>query len=227
MSPRPAAELPGIALPAEPDPELVALPAPRRPGRKVTLVTMAITAVVTLAMAFALRGEVRYALESGPPNEIGNLTELTPRADLANTWVHGDALLSSQHAIRYKRQFDRATGFRLAPVAGNEKIWVQVSVPEGMEGPRFVPPTSFVGRLVPMSDAGLRHSGLGDAVEYAKAGNVPADAWLLIDGESPVNTRWALGLFALFLGFAAFNLWGLFRLLRPLKEEASDAPAPG
>jgi hypothetical protein len=223
MTRRPAAELPSLALPGEPDPDLDALPAPRRPGRRLTLVTMALTGVLAVGMAYSLRGEARYALSSGPPTEVGNLTELTPRAELANTWVRGDALLSSQHAIRYGRPidglFDRDNSYRLAPIAGNDRIWVQIRVPNGMEGPRFVPPTSFVGRLVPVSSAGLRHGGLAGMVDAASAGSVPDEAWLLIDGEAPTNTRWALGLIVVFVGFAAFNAWGLFRLLRPLKDE--------
>jgi hypothetical protein len=206
------AELPSLALPAR-DPDLEALPEPRRPGRRLTLVSMSVTAVVALAMAWALGGEATYSLAKGPPKDLGNLSELKPSAALANTWVHGEALLGSAQAIRYHRPLEDDS-YRLAPVAGNDAIWVQIRVPEGMEGPRFVPPTSFVGRLVPISSAGLRHSGLDDAVETAGAGKVPDGAWLLVDGEAPATTRWAIGLVVMFLGFAAFNAYGLTRLLR-------------
>jgi hypothetical protein len=212
------AELP-LALPREqPDPELEALPAPRRPGRRLTLASMAITAVVALLMAYALRHEASYALAKGAPRDLGNLAHFEPRAELENTWVHGEALLGSTRAIRYGRPLESDT-YRLAPIAGNDQVWVQVRVPEGMEGPRFVPPTSFVGRLVPMSQAGVRHGELGDAVVTAGAGQMPGDAWLLIDGEAPSSTRWAIGVIVLFFGFAAFNLYGLFRLLRPVRAE--------
>lgn len=212
----PAAEL---ALPqgAEPDPELEALPEPRRPGRRLTLVAMALTALAALAMAVTLRGEARYSLESGPPIELDDLTQQKPGPELENRWVHGEALLGTSGAIRYGRPLDGDT-FRLAPVAGNDHIWVEVRVPEGMEGPRFVPPTSFVGRLIPFSRVGVRHQALPQAVESAGGTQVPSGSWLLIDGESPASTRWSLGLIALFLGFAAFNLWGLYRLVRPVRD---------
>lgn len=218
MAHRPAAELPSLALPREPDPELEALPAPRRPGRNLTLLTMAVTTVAALGMAWAIRGEATYALGRGPPIELGNLTELVPRADYANAWVHGESLLGSTRAVRYERPLEWGNSYRLAPVAGNDKIWVQVRVPEGMEGPRFVPPTSFVGRMLPMSSAGTRQAELVEAARQAAGGTLPADAWLLVDGEAPATTRWALGLVALFAGFAAFNVWGLVRLLRPVRE---------
>jgi hypothetical protein len=80
---------------------------------------------------------------------------------------------------------------------------------------RFVPPTSFVGRLVPANRGGIRLSWLDDAIAHAGRPPVPSDAWLLIDGEAPATTRWTLGFAALLLGFAAFNLFGLRRLLRP------------
>lgn len=218
MTRRPAAELPPLAIPVEPDPELEALPAPRRPGRTLTLTTMTVTAVLALGMAWAVRGEASYALHEGPPTALGNLTELEPRAELANTWVQGDALLSSVKAVRYSRPLEEGS-YRLAPIAGNDRIWVQVRVPEHMEGPRFVPPTSFVGRLVPFSQAGIRHVDVTEAAERASDGKPPPNAWLLVDGEAPRTTRWALGLVALFLAFGAFNIWGLVRLLRPVQPE--------
>lgn len=217
MSRRSAAAELSLPPGAEPDPELEALPEPRRPGRRLTLLAMTLTAVAALAMALTLRGEATYALEKGPPIELDNLTGFKPRPDLANRWVHGEALLGTTGAIRYGRPLDGDT-FRLAPVAGNPHLWVEVRVPDGMEGPRFVPPTSFVGRVLPFSQAGLRHQDLPDAVARAGSAQVPPGSWLLIDGESPSSTRWALGLIALFLGFAAFNLWGLYRLLRPVRD---------
>jgi hypothetical protein len=72
-----------------------------------------------------------------------------------------------------------------------------------------------VGRLVPASQGGVRLSQLGSAIAEAGRPPLPSDAWLLIDGEAPANTRWTLGLGALLVGFAAFNLIGLRRLLRP------------
>jgi hypothetical protein len=213
MSRRPVAEMP-LLLHAEPDPELEALPAPRRPGRTLTLCTMCVTAVVAVAMAYSIRGEASYALSKSAPSSLGNLTELEPRPELANTWVQGDALLGSTRAVRYDRPLEQDS-YRLAPIAGNDRVWVQVRVPSGMEGPRFVPPTSFVGRMIPFSQAGIRYDGLTEAAARASAGKVPDGAWLLIDGEAPTTTRWALGLIALFVGFAAFNVWGLARLLRP------------
>ena len=132
MSPRPkAAELP-LGLPAEADPELEALPEPRRPGRKLTLVLMAVTAVLALGLAVSVRAETRYALGGGEPRDLGELTARAPDGSLANHWVRGEALLGSVGAIRYARPLESDT-FRLAPVAGNDKLWVEIRVPAGLE----------------------------------------------------------------------------------------------
>jgi hypothetical protein len=202
---------------SKPDPELEALPEPRRPGRRLTLVAMGLTAVIAFAMAFGLRGEAIYSLSSGPPLELGNLADFDPATAQTNRWVHGEALLATGGAIRYGRPLEGDT-YRLAPVAGNDKIWVQVRVPAGLEGPRFVPPTSFVGRLVPFSSAGMRYAGLSEAVESTASARVPEGAWLIVDGEAPATMRWAIGLILLFVGFAAFNVYGLVRLSRPVRD---------
>jgi hypothetical protein len=213
--PESTAELPLITSDHPPDPELSALPEPRRPGRRLTLASLSLTALASAAMVFALSGEGAYAFVSGPPADLGNLTHAAPGPEHSNTWVRGEALLGTAGAVRYGRPLEDDT-YRLAPVAGNKNIWVQIRVPAGMEGPHFVPPTSFVGRLVPASGAGLRHQGLSSSVSEASDQQMPEGAWLLIDGEAPATTRWVLGVIVLFISFAAFSLYGLARLLKPV-----------
>jgi two-component system response regulator AtoC len=197
-----------------PDPELEALPAPRREERRFTLVLMVATILASAAMGWALRGEVRYALTPPTPVELGDLGHATPTADLANRYVRAGGLLASAGAIRYERPME-GDSFRLAPIAGNPGVWVEIRVPEGMEGPKFAPPTSFVGRLVPFREAGVRHAGL---VKSAGAA-VPPNAWLLVDGSSPRASRWAIALGVLLAYFAAYNAFGLFKLFRRVQDE--------
>jgi hypothetical protein len=123
-------------------------------------------------------------------------------------------------AIRYKRPLERDS-YRLAQLDGEPRVWVQVRVPELEEGPRFVPPASFVGRLLPVSALGIRQRGLRSAVGEAGLEPIPDDAWLLLDGESPQGLRWSIGLLVLLLAFSSFSVVGLVRLGRPI------APASG
>jgi len=197
------------------DPDLKALPIPRRPWKRFTLGSLALTAGLAAVLAFALRGEAAYSLRSGAPTDVGSLSDLRPSLAQSNTWVRGEAALSVLGAVRYSRPLE-SDSFRLAPVAGNPALWVEVRVPAGLEGPHFVPPNSFVGRLVPLAKAGLRYSSLANAVAEVGGVTVPNDVWLLVDGEPPASARWALGLVALFAGFSAFSVYGLYRLLRPV-----------
>lgn len=204
--------------PSAADPELEALPAPRRPGRRLTLATMAVTAVASLAMAWTLVGEATYATRTGRPVDVHSLGATQLKPELANRWARGEAVLDQERAVRYRRPLD-AEEYRLFPVVGRADIWVELQVPEpyATATAHFIPPPSFVGRLVPLADAGLRHAGLEEDIAQAADLPIPPHgAWLLIDGESPSTLRWALGLIAVFVGFAGFNCWGLVRLLKPV-----------
>ncbi|MEI9938004.1 MAG: hypothetical protein WDO69_12365 [Pseudomonadota bacterium] len=207
-------DLLGTRASSDHDLDLEALPAPRRPWRRATLAALALSALGSLALAFELRGEAVFALESGPPVDLGELSQFHASSTHANTWVHGTGALRADGAVRYARPLEDDT-YRLAQVEGNDKLWVQVSVPEDPadpEGAHFVAPTSFVGRLIPVSRAGIRHGMVRAAVSDAWQGKVTDDAWLLVDGEAPQTTRWALGLCGLFLGFATFSVFGLAKL---------------
>jgi hypothetical protein len=212
----PSGQTPSIDA-ATPDPDLIALPAPPKGERTVTVVMMLITAGLALWMVLALFAETRYALTPGTPSDVGDLATLRPTADMANRYTRATGLLGTAGAIRYGRAAE-GDSFRLAPIAGNPKIWVEIRVPEGFEGPRFVPPTSFAGRLVPFEEAGIRHAFLRKAVSDQTDAEVPADAWLLIEGSSPRASRWAVALAALFVGFAGWNLVGVARLLRRVRD---------
>ena len=200
------------------DPELEALPEPRRPWRRLTFATMAVTAAASAGLAIALLGLVAFSLESGPPRNLGSLTSVQLDGRYENRWVRGSATLSAP-AIEYRRPLE-PDRFRLAPVEGSGgRIWVESRIPSELDSARFVPPTSFVGRLIPFSRPGLLHVALDDAVERAGAGPVPEGAWLLADGEAPQGSRWVLGVFALLVLFVAFNVWGIVHLLRPVRDD--------
>jgi hypothetical protein len=200
-----------------PDPELVDLPAPRRPWRRVTLFVLSLTALGSLAMIVGLMGELRYAVGSSTPTEVGDIGNLSPKAGTSNRFIHGTGEIAPIGAIRYARPLER-DAFRLAPLVGNPKVWIELRIPTDYDNEHFVPPNSFAGRLIRMDSGGLRHSILREAAHSGWGpAHIPDGAWVLIDGESPQSTRWALGLCSLFLTFAGFCLWALYSLLRPVK----------
>lgn len=226
------AHVPGPGRPSRPsgpgadaadlDPELAALPAPPRRERTAAVVLMLLTTVAGVLMCLALLSEARYAFSAGQPLDVGELTSLKPGEDLANRYIRATGLLGTSGAIHYGRAAE-GDSFRVAPVAGNPQLWVEIRVPEGFEGPRFVPPTTFAGRLVPIGEAGVRHAGVVAQVREQTEVAIPPDAWLLIDGSSPRSSRWAVALVALFLAFAGWNAVGVARVLRRVKDRRVEA----
>ena len=140
------------------DADLEALPAPRRPWRKLTLVVMSATLLASLLLTFALRGELSFSLSGKPPHGVGELARFTPQTHDENTWIQGEGELEVQGAIAYRRPLENDS-YRLSRVSGAQNLWVQVRVPRDDDDPdhkRFVPPTSFVGRLVPADRCDVR-----------------------------------------------------------------------
>jgi len=204
------------------DPELQDLPAPRRPWRRSTLVLLSVTALCSLAMLIGLGSTVQFALSNRPPVDIGNLQAFEPTEALANRYVRASGRLEDTGGIGFERPLER-DNFRLVPIVGNRRVWVELQIPAGYDTEHFVPPVAFAGRLLPLAQAGLRFSALRTAM--LKAGwqpdHLPADAWVLLDGESPASTRWSLGVAALMAAFFGFCIWALISLLRPLRPEAA------
>jgi len=198
------------------DVDLAALPAPRRPFRRFTFFVMGVTALFALKLALGLRGELAYSLRRGTPNDLGDLGQHALDASSANDWVRAEGTLSESAVVRYSRPLE-SDSYRLSALSENPKVWVELRVPHDTDEQHFVAPGSFVGRLVPARAAGLRYHALGDAASQAGHA-LPNDAWLLIDGESPSGTRWVLGLEALLIAFAAFNVAGIVRLARPVRD---------
>lgn len=194
------------------DPELEALPEPRRPWRRTTLCSLGGVGVAALALMIALRLDVTYALMGGQPTKLGELALFAPQPQHANRWVQATGELAGE-AAGYRRPLD-PDRFRLAPVVNNPKMWVELREPSGSRDDYFIAPSSFVGRLVPLAHSGLSYRDLADALKSSGQPAPPPDAWLLSDGSSPRTFRWLFGVVGLLLGIAGFCTFGLYRLAR-------------
>jgi len=198
------------------DPELLDLPNPPKRERSVTVAMLVFTAFASLAMVAALRGDAAYSFASDRAIDLGDLGSAPPAAFVENGFVSGTAMLGAAHAIRYERPLV-SDSFRLMPVAGRPNVWVEVRVPAGAENIRYVPPSQFTGRLVKFDNAGPKHRGLASAIHDATGQKVPEASWLLVEGDAPRGSRFAVILIAMFLGFAVWNLSVTAKLLRKVK----------
>jgi hypothetical protein len=199
------------------DPELLELPDPPRGERRVTLLVLLATAVASVAMALALRNDAKYSFADTIPEDLGELAKAQPSAFAQNHYVHGRAVLGGASALRFERPFQSDT-FRVSPVQGHPNIWAEVRVREGAETGRYVPPSEFTGHLVRFDAAGPKQRGLARAIEDATGQKVPEGAWLIVDGEAPSDSKWAVALMAMFSTFALWNVLSALKLVRKVKE---------
>ncbi|MEO7112178.1 MAG: hypothetical protein ABI183_17165 [Polyangiaceae bacterium] len=201
------------------DPELLALPAPPKRERSWTIAVLAVTIAASLAMMVSLLRDAAYAFAPSQSTELGDLRLGSGNqidGGLDNHFVHAEAMLGAAGALRYERAFD-SDSYRVAPVAGRTDVWVEIRMKDGEESSRFIPPTSFAGRLVRFSEVGPRHRGLRDEIGSVGGTGVPDGAWLLVDGEQPANARWAVALIVLFAGFAIWNALAIAKLVRKVE----------
>ena len=197
------------------DPELLTLPEPTRRERTFTILVLLVGGLAALAMAAALRRDVAYALSRTTPENLGDLGEVGPARLAANEnrLVGAEGLLEAVAGLRYGRPFREDT-FRALPVLGRENLWVEVRIAAGQENGRWEPPRSFAGRLERFDAVGPTYRGLRAAIERETHGRVPGDSWLLVDGEDPSRSRWAVLLTATFLALAVCNALAIARIVR-------------
>ena len=195
------------------DPELLELPDPPKRERTLTVARLACTALASLAMVVALHRDAAYAFASTEPASMGDLAGAPAAEFVENRFVRANGMLGAAHAIRYERPLV-SDSFRLMPVAGHPDTWVEVRVPAGAETARFVPPSQFTGRLMKFDGGGPKLRGLANAVRDATGLAVPAGSWLLAEGDSPSGSRWAVLLVMMFMGFAAWNVVVIGKLLK-------------
>lgn len=208
-----APTLPETAPRDEVDPELVALPDPPRGGRAAAVALLGVTAAVCAVMAGLLGADARYAFAPNVPTPVGDLSALAT-ADLRdNQLVSATGALGVAGAIRFERPLS-AGSFRLMPVAGRRDLWVEVAMRDGQEGSRYVPKADFLGRAVPLAKGGLRRRGMAAAVSATTGVAIPANAWVIVDGEAPEDARAAVALASMFVAFAMWNVVQIARFLR-------------
>lgn len=211
--------MPGSLAPADEavDPELLSLPEPPRGEHRLTLVLLLFTALVSLAVAWSMRTEAGYAFAPADARDLGDLHRADAVTFVANRYVRGHAMLGASGAVRFERPFTPGS-FRVSPVSGRRDVWIEVKVPAGEEGPRYVPPTAFAGRLIRFADAGPKHRGLVSAIADVTHEAVPENAWLIVDGQEPRDARLGVGLVALCLGFAVWSMATVVRLGRRVRD---------
>lgn len=213
MPPLGAGRTPSGHAISEADEELLALPAPPRRAKRIAIAILFASTCASLAFAWTLRHDARYAFVSDSARDVGDLAAWSGN-DGGFVLARGN--VSAARAIRYDRALTEGS-FRLCPVWANGErapVWVEVRLPEGVDAARFIPPDSFEGRLVRFGEAGPRYRGIADAVRRQTGAKIDPGAWLMIDEGGPSTSRWAPALCAVMIAFALWNVAILIRLTR-------------
>jgi hypothetical protein len=214
LSPENAPRAGETAADSDLDEQLLQLPDPPRAERTWSLLAMTASAAAALALTFAIRGEIAFALSS-TQNQVRitmPLERLPPEG-----LVTASLTLGATGAIRMDRPLVDGSE-RIFPVLGRDDLWVATRSPKTFDAGRFVPPSEVSGRVVMLNAPGIRYRGALEAIEQALGHAPPKEARLLIDGETPSSLRWALLLGVCSALFALWNAVTALRMFRRIRE---------
>ena len=208
----------GRLHPDEVDLDLLALPSPSRTRGLTGAALMVTVMLLSIGLGVMYLGDLRYfALGNRVPRELGAADELSVGTLAENEYVTIDGMPLASRAVRFRR-LGHAGIYRVYPIAGQARVFVERFTPEGTPTGRAKAQGQYTGRMVRMSRAGAAYKSVRRYLEQQMGTPVPADAWLLVDGEAPGDRAWILGLYgmlAVFLGFNGFVLW---RHSRPIRD---------
>jgi hypothetical protein len=207
------------AIPAPPAPgagdlideALAGLPAPPRARVRVLGALLTAVSVASVALAWQLRDDVRYAFAPAEVVELGDGRTADLAGLHANRVVHLHASPQMGGAVRYSRPFYPGE-YIVFPVAGRvgEPLYLQMDAGDGSPG-------EFTGRLVPFAGAGGRYARVGRFLRDDLGAPVNGSTWLVVSGAMPHGSWWAPVLASFLLALALSDLVLLARLVRPIE----------
>jgi hypothetical protein len=207
---------PGVAAPDDVDPELLALPAPPRARAMATAGVMVGVIALSAMLMWSFRGDFGYwlsGLSGGAPVDLGDAQNLERVPDNGFVTVRG--LPRAASAIRFRRLVRGGT-YRVYPMMGQPALFVQSFIADGTRVGRRPRHGEYTGRLVSFADARGGYDAIRSFFEREMGVDVPADAYLLMDGERPADYAWVVGLYLLLVAFMVTNGILLYRHLRPV-----------
>lgn len=188
------------------------LPGPPRARRHLSLGSLLLISLLSLALAYLLLPEARFALNGASPVDLGDLNTADLNQQHSN-WVEGTGL-TDPHAVAFRRRGTRGS-FRLARLKDRADLWVLLHAPEHSSVNSYVPPRHFSGRLLKLDEAGPKEAPLVGLVRDEATRRKSEATYLLLEGESPRSQRDSLLAAILFglLGLGCLAFAG--RLLSP------------
>jgi hypothetical protein len=202
------------------DQELMALPAPPRGRRLLSIASLLAVIVAALALLVHLRRDVAYTFSSEKAVDLGEvnaieLSELTPNRYVR---VRGTPMLSRM--VRFERALS-GQAYAVFPVAGQRQIFVQVPI-EALSDPARLGKGEWSGRLATFGQLGTRFRSVRDYLQGSLELPVTGESFVVLAEEPPSAYGWSLALSALCLAIIALTLGLLWRWFKPLGAEARE-----
>jgi len=197
------------------DADLAALPAPSRARSLSGMALMVTVVLLSLGLMFRFRGDLDYFRSaSTAPRDLGRADHVSVGSLNDNEYVRLEAMPMASRAVRFRRLARDGT-FRIYPLAGQPKIFVERFTPEGSATARQQHGV-YAGRMIHFAQAGGSYRSVQAYLEQQLGAPVDDDAWLLIDGETPGERYWIVPLYVLLGAFFLFNALMIWRYTRPV-----------
>jgi hypothetical protein len=197
------------------DPDLVALPAPSRTRSLSGIALMVTVLLLSLGLMVRFRGDLEYFwLAERAPRELGRADRISVGTLEDNEYVSLEGMPMASGSVRFRR-LNREGTFRIYPLAGQPKVFVERFTPEGRSTSREEHGL-YTGRMVRFATAGGSYRSVRAYLEQQLGTPVADDAWLLVDGEAPGTRYWTVALYAVLAAFFLFNVVMLWRYSRPI-----------
>lgn len=159
------------------------LPPPARAGARLRLAALLALGLGCLITAWQLRGSAGYALSSGGPRDLGDLTVASlDDVGARGAWVRGLARLEPNAAL-FERRGEHGS-LLLGRVAERRDLWVLLPVPAGT--PSYFPPRVLEGRLLARESMSL---SLRPILSLMQARGGTEGDHLLVVGSRPSEHR--------------------------------------
>lgn len=202
--------------PGRVDPELLALPAPPRGRRFLSLALLGAVVVAAGSLLFYLRADLAYCFASDRAANIGEATTARLSVLVPNTYVRvrGTPMLS--HTLRYERALS-GEAYAVFPLAGQRQIFVQVPL-AALRDPARAAQGEWSGRLLTFGQLGGRLRAVRGYLASQMGLPVTAESFVVLAEEPPGAYGWALLLCGLCVAIAALAGWLMFRWFRPIAE---------
>lgn len=175
------------------DEELASLPdPPRRRGRNP--IFMVAVLVLSILFLWWVRLEVAYFFKPSTPVQLGDAMELNLENLPENAYVTVEAWPNPTRAVKYTQRL-RGGLFRMFPVVGQKKLFIQTHIPEDKsteteDSSSLELGSTYTGRLVRFGSigSGVTRSGYQKVRMFFRERlfiEITDDCWLVMDGMAP------------------------------------------